>query len=151
MTDAAPLALTDEIKSFVATALETNNPMVLAAVDPSGKPLLSFRGSTVPFSDTALSLWVRNTTGGTISAIQANPNVAMVYRSATVPLLNFIGRARISEDEAERERAFSLSHEKERERDPERKGAAIIIDLDSVNGVLGFGADGPIFCNMARA
>jgi hypothetical protein len=151
MADTAELALTDDIKALVANALDTGNPLVLAAVDPAGKPLLSFRGSAVPFSDTQLSFWARNASGGTLEAIRQNSQVALIYRSATVPMLQFTGTARISEDEGERDRAFSLSSPKEQERDPERKGVAVIIDLDTVNGVLGFGESGPIFCNMARA
>ncbi|MDB5687393.1 MAG: pyridoxamine 5-phosphate oxidase-related FMN-binding protein, partial [Rhizorhabdus sp.] len=108
-----PLLLTDEIKAMVAGALDANNPMVLAVVDPAGKPVLSFRGSTVPFSDTQLSFWARNAGGGTLEAIRNNPQVALMYRSATVPLLQFAGRARITQDKAERDRAFALSSAKE--------------------------------------
>jgi hypothetical protein len=114
------------------------------------KPVLSFRGSTAVFSDTQLSLWARNAEGGTIEAISNNPHVALMYRSQSVPLLQFIGRARIADDPAERNRAFDLAPEKERASDPERKGRAVIVDLDEVKGVLGFGADGPIFCHRAR-
>lgn len=150
MADASPLMFNDEIRTLITGALDSGNVLLLAVVDASDKPLLSFRGSTMPFSDTHLSFWARNAEGGTIEAIRHNPNVALMYRSATVPLLQFAGRARITEDEAERERVFALSHEKERERDPERKGVAVIIDLDAINGVLGFGDGGPIFCNMSR-
>lgn len=151
MADAAELTLTDDIKALVANALDTGNPLVLAAVDPAGKPLLSFRGSVVPFSDTQLSFWARNAGGGTLAAIRQNPQVALIYRSATVPMIQFTGRARITEDASERERAFNLSSPKEQERDPDRAGVAVIVDLDTVNGVLGFGESGPILCNMARA
>lgn len=150
MAEPMELTLTDEIKALVSGALDAGNPMVLAAVDPAGKPLLSFRGSTVPFSDTQLSFWARNAGGGTLEAIRQNPHVALMYRSATVPMLQFAGRARITADPAERERAFTLSSAVEQERDPERQGVAVIVDLDAVNGVLGFGEAGPIFCNMAR-
>jgi hypothetical protein len=150
MPDAADLKLTDDIKALVSSALDTGNPMLLGAVDPAGKPLLSFRGSTVPFSETQLSFWARNASGGTLAAIRQNPQVALMYRSATVPLLQFTGTARITEDAEERERAFSLSSPKEQERDPDRTGVAVIVDLDTISGVLGFDESGPIFCNMAR-
>jgi len=38
----------------------------------------------------------------------------------------------------------------ERASDPERKGRAVIVDLDEVKGVLGFGKEGPIFCHLSR-
>jgi len=150
MADTTPLRLTPEISALVASALETGNVMLLAAVDRNQRPVLSYRGSTAVFSDTQLSLWARNDEGGTLEAIGQNPQVAMVYRSPSVPVLQFIGRARIADDASERDRAFALAPERERQADPERKGRAVIIDLDEVRGVLGFGKDGPIWVNMVR-
>jgi hypothetical protein len=150
MSTASPFALTSEIKALVAGAFDSGNVLLLAAVGKDQKPVLSFRGSTAVFSDTQLSLWARNAEGGTIEAISDNPHVALMYRSPSVPLLQFIGRARIVDDPVERTRAFDLAPEKERASDPERKGRAVIVALDEVKGVVGFGADGPIFCHLTR-
>ena len=150
MANAPPFALTPEISTLVTGAFDTGNVLLLAAVGRDHKPLLSFRGSTAVFSDTQLSFWARNAEGGTIEAIKDNPNVAFMYRSQSVPMLQFVGRARIIDSPAERKRAFELAPEKERAADPERKGRAVIIDLDEVKGVLGFGKDGPIFCHLVR-
>jgi len=144
-------ALTPEISALITGALDTGNVLLLAAVDRDRKPVLSFRGSTAVFSDTQLSFWARNATGGTLEAIKQNPHVAFMYRSESVPLLQFIGRARITEDAAERTRAFELAHEKERASDPERKGRAVMFDLDEVKGVLRFNKDAPIFVHWVRA
>lgn len=146
-----PLALTPEITALVNGALDAVLPLLLAVVDADRKPILSFRGSTVVFSDTQLSFWARNAEGGTLAAIRHNPHVALAYRSPTVPVLQFTGRARITDDAAERDRAFDLSNEKERERDPERKGRAVIIDLDRITGVLGFENGAPIYVDLARS
>ncbi len=145
-----PLVLTPEIKELVNNALDSGNPMLLAAVDDTGQPLLSFRGSAQVYSDDQLGLWVRNAEGGTLAAIRHNPKVALMYRSATTPLLQFQGEARIATDEPERAKVFENSPERERNSDPERKGTAIIIDLNTVGGVLKFGADGPVFVKLER-
>ena len=145
-----PLVLTPEIKDLVNGGLTSGNPMVLAVVDAQNKPSLSFRGSTQVHGDDQLGLWVRNTTGNTLEAIKQNPHVALMYRSATTPLLQFQGRARIVTDEAERGSVYDRAPDRERAGDPERKGVAIIIDLDSVTGVLAFGKDGPIFTKLER-
>ncbi len=150
MASPSPLAITPEISALVAGAFDSGNVLLLAVVNDAGKPILSFRGSISVFSDSQLSFWARNAEGGTIDAIRQNPQVGLVYRSPSVPVLQFAGRARITDDPAERNRTFDLSHEKERERDPERKGRAVIIDLDEVKGVLGFGKDGPIFTHLVR-
>jgi hypothetical protein len=112
------------------------------------EPVLSFRGSTQVYSDGQLGLWIRNTSGGTIEAIKGNPHVAMIYRSATTPVLQFHGRARIMTDEAERERVFENAPERDQKSDPERKDVAIVIDLAKVEGVLKFGPDGPVFVKL---
>jgi Pyridoxamine 5'-phosphate oxidase len=145
-----PLVLTPEIKELVNTGLTSGNPLALAVVTPDNKPSLSFRGSTQVYSDDQLGLWVRNTTGGTIEAIKKNPNVALIYRSATTPLIQFQGRARIATEAGERNKVFESAPEYERNADPERKGNAVIIDLDKVEGVLKFGPNGPEFVKLAR-
>jgi hypothetical protein len=144
------LVLTQEIKDLVNGSLESGNPILLAAVDASGRPVLSFRGSTTVHSDDQLGLWIRNVTGGTIEAIKHNPQVALMYRSATIPLLRFEGRARVATGESERNAVFDAAPERERTADADRKGAAVIVDIDTVFGVLGFGKDGPIIVQLAR-
>lgn len=144
------LVLTPEIKSLVNNALASGSPMLLAVVTPENKPSLSYRGSTQVYSDDQLGLWIRNTAGGTIEAIRKNPNVAMMYRSATTPLLQFQGRARIATDETERKKVYESAPERERKSDPEQKGIAIIIDLDKVLGVVSIGPNGPVFAQLSR-
>jgi general stress protein 26 len=131
-----PVVLTTEIKELVNNGLASGNPLLLTAVASDSKPVLSFRGSTQVYSDGQLGLWIRNTSGGTIEAIKGNPHVAMMYSSATTPVLQFHGHARITTDEAERKRVFENAPEREQKSDPERKGAAIVIDLAKVEGVL---------------
>src|ERR1700691_5711953 len=84
-----PVILTPEIKELVNNGLASGNPLLLAVVAPDSKPLLSFRGSTQVYSDGQLGLWIRKASGGTIGAIKGNPQVAMMYRSATTPMLQF--------------------------------------------------------------
>jgi len=150
MTSTSPLRITSEIAELVAGAMDSGDILLLAAVDRDHKPLLSYRGSTAVFSDTQLSFWARKAEGGTIAAIRQNPRVALMYRSQTVPMLQFSGRAHIADSTEERERVFSLAHKREQRADPERKGLAVIVDLDEVRGVLGFTDEGPRFCHMVR-
>lgn len=144
------LALSDEIKALVDNALANGSPLLLAAVSADGRPVASFRGSVQVYSDDQFGFWARNAHGGTLDAIRANPNVVLVYRSATTPVLQFHGRARIASDEGERKRVFESAPEREQAADPERKGAAVIVDLDRVEGVLKIGPNGPEFVRLAR-
>jgi hypothetical protein len=145
-----PLQLTQEIKDLVNNGLSSGNPLVLAVVTALNRPRLSFRGSTQVYSDDQLGFWLRNTGGETIDAIRHNPHVAMMYRSATTPMLQFQGRARITTDETERARVYESAPEREQKSDPERKGLAIIIDLDRVEGIVGFDDKGPRFFRGER-
>ena len=144
------LVLTQEIKDLVSRALDSGNPILLAAVDRDNRPVLSYRGSTSVHADDQLGLWVRNAQGGTIEAIRNNPYVALMYRSATTPLLQFQGRARVVTDEAERISVFDAAPERERNADPECKGVAVIVELDRVGGVLGFKDGKPIRVQLER-
>lgn len=149
-SDSDGLKLTQELKGLIDGALDNGSPMVLAVVNEKGQPRLSFRGSVQVYSDDQVGLWVRNTGGETLGAIRNNPNVALIYRSATAPMIQFAGRARIADDPAERERVFESAPLRERSSDPDRKGVAVVIDLDTVEGVLRMSPEGPAFVKMAR-
>ena len=142
------LTLTPDLQNKINNALTEGHPLVLAVADATGQPQLSFRGSLQTYSDTQLGFWLRNVQGSTIEAMRKNPRVSLIYRSETTPVLQFHGRARITTDNNERERVFAAAPEAERKADPDRKGLAVIIDLTRVEGVLGFGPSGPIWCRM---
>jgi Pyridoxamine 5'-phosphate oxidase len=144
------LVLTQEIKDLVNGSLESGNPILLAVVDAQNRPVLSFRGSAQVQGEDKIGLWARNATGGTIEAIKHNPQVALMYRSATIPLLKFEGRARVVTDAAERDAVYDAAPKREKDGDKDRKGTAIVVDLDTVFGVLGFNDKGPIIAHLAR-
>ena len=152
MADYAPLKLTDELKATINSALESGWPMLIAAINAEGKPVLSFRGSIQVYSDNQLGFWLRGVGGNTVTAIQKNPQVALMYRSGdTRGMYQFHGRARVTTDEAERKRVFETAPQIEQDMDPERKGLAIVIDLDTVEGFASYGAKGPEgFVRMSR-
>ncbi len=129
--------LGEEIGALVNGALMSGNPIILASVDEASKPRLSFRGSTQVLTKDQLGIWVRNAEGATLTAIRNHPNVALMYRRPTpIVILQFAGRARIAEG-AERDRVYDLAPEVERKSDPDRKGVAVVVELDSVQGILG--------------
>jgi hypothetical protein len=133
------LKLTDKIRQIVNGALARGRPVSLAYVDASGRPSLSFRGSTQAYGDMNLAIWVRNPHDGIVGAIAMNPNVTLLYGDLDPQALAFItfrGRGRFDHDDAARRTVYDNSPEPERDRDKERKGAPLIIDLDSVDGFI---------------
>jgi pyridoxamine 5'-phosphate oxidase-like protein len=126
-----PIELTDEMKERIDGAFENGTPVVVAYVDEQGAPQLSFRGTTQVLGDDRLALWARSREGGLPNALAQNPRVALLYRDPTARrILSMSGRARVAPEL--NETVYDRSPERERERDPERKGVAIVVDLDQV-------------------
>ena len=134
------LELNDDIKNAVNGALESGHPIVIGYVADNGYPHLSFRGSTQVHGPQQLAIWVRNPEGGFPKTIAERPKVSLLYlnHSGTPAFLSFRGQARI--DPSANDSVYRNAPKREQEQDPEKRGAAVIIELDSVDG---FGASGP--------
>ena len=137
------LRLPPALRAMIDGALQNRHPMLLAHVDADGQPTLSFRGSVQVHGDDSLSLWVRNPQGGFIASILRNPRVALMYRDeGSKATYQFKGRARLAADGAERQAVYEAAPQVERDHDFAMAGAAVIVDLDSVEGYAGLGAGG---------
>jgi pyridoxine/pyridoxamine 5'-phosphate oxidase len=145
------LVLDDELKGIINGALSEQTPMVVASVDAAGRPRLTFRGSLQTFSDDQVGFWARNPAGGTMDNIAANPHVSMMMRNPqTRVMLQLMGRARRVEGD-DREQVYANAPEFEQRADADKKGAAVIVDIDRVEGFLGMGPDGkPRFVRLSR-
>jgi len=136
VTDTIP----DFVRTYVNNALANGTPMVIACTDPDGSPNLTLRGATQVFSDTQLSVWLRHAEGDTVKAIRVNPRMAALYRdSRNRTTLVFHGRGHIATDEATRNRVFEIAPEVEQNHDPQRLGAALIIDVERMDGMSAHG------------
>lgn len=134
------LKLTDDMKEAVNSAFGARKPIVIAYVDENGAPQLSYRGSTQAYSDTQLAIWVRNPRGRILESIAKNPAVALLYgyfEPNDRAFMIFRGQARTEGSETVRSHVYEHAHEFERDKDKERKGHAVLIDLDSVDGFFG--------------
>jgi hypothetical protein len=134
------LELSVDMQHAVNAAFETRRPIVVSYVDENGAPQLSYRGSTQAYSATQLAIWVRNPEGRILASIAKNPAVALIYgyfEPNDRGFMIFRGRARVDGGDAVRHHVYEHAHEFERNQDRERKGVAVIIDLDSVDGFFG--------------
>jgi hypothetical protein len=130
----------DFAKTFVNNALANGTPMVIACTNPDGSPNLTLRGATQVFSDTQLSVWLRHAEGDTVNAIRSNPKMAALYRdSRTRATLIFHGTGRVDTTEEVRNRVFEIAPEVEQNHDPQRLGAALIIDIERMDGMTAYG------------
>jgi hypothetical protein len=127
-------------------SFEFNDAGLIQHVE-TNKPNVSLRGSMVAISDTQLAFWSRNPEGGAVKATTANPAMTVLYRDTPNRInLLFQGTARVATDEATRNRTFELMPQIEKDHDEPRRGACIVIDLESVSGAT---FSGPV--RMAKA
>jgi hypothetical protein len=130
-----PLRLTPQIKAAVDGALDNQTPMMIAYLDGAEQIHLSFRGTIQAFSDDQLALWARDPEGGLPTNIAARPKVTLFYHDAAKrATYTFYGRARIAADPETRAVIFESSHPREQQADFRRRGVAIVVDLDRVEG-----------------
>ncbi|HEV2310508.1 MAG TPA: pyridoxamine 5'-phosphate oxidase family protein, partial [Acidimicrobiia bacterium] len=130
------LVLPAEVRDDVNGALVNGTPVVVAYVDAGGAPHLSLRGSTQANGDDRLALWIRDPGGGLLRAIAERPILALFYRDGgRGRTYQFTGRARVAEDAATRDAVYAGQPEAERNLDPYQRGVAVIVDLDSVEGI----------------
>lgn len=146
MTD--NLDLTQDVAEALDGALERGRLVALGYIDQNGDPIVTYRGSTRVFGPEQVAIWVRKADDGFAVAIRDHPRVHLVSFSATdgdrPRFVSIKGRARV--DPSLNDAVYEGTIELERTKDPERKGVAVIIDVDSVEG---FGSAGPF--SMARA
>jgi len=134
--------LSEKLKLAINGAYERGHPIVVAYVDESGKPSLSVRGSTQVLNETQIGLWARKRDSGMAAAIAANPNVALIFfgnlPDGSKMLATLNGRAH--GDASRNAEVYDTMNETEQKYDPDAKGIAIIVDIDTVTGMT---ADGP--------
>ena len=108
-------------------------PVIATSVGDDGQPSLQFFGSAQALSADQLAVWVRNREGGFLSRIAVNPRIALLYRNPPERVMwQFHGRASVVEDAQLRDTVYETAAQVEQDRDPDRAGAAVVIDLDRV-------------------
>jgi len=134
-----PLVETDELPDFVKyrvnDALANDTPLTVVYVDEDGRPHLSLRGSVQVYSNTQLSLWVRQGTGGIATGIGKNPAIELLYRdNESRSTLIFRGNARVDSDAVVRRAIYDATPEVEQNHEAWESGVAVIVDLTEVGG-----------------
>ena len=129
------IEFTDEMRTRIGTALTDGLPLVAATVDEDGQPKIAFFGSTHVHSDDQLAFWARDPEGGTVRRLRAHPRISFLYRNPTERVRwVFEGRARVVDDLVERDRVYDEMPELEQLFDRDRKGVAIVVDIDRITG-----------------
>jgi hypothetical protein len=134
------LDLTGDIAEAINGAALRGSTLALAYVKDDGSPSVSLRGSIYVHDKETLGLWARSADSGLAAAVGANPRVSLVYYAAEGPGAKYVsvaGRARVAPEA--NDEVWDSIIEGERGQDPERKGVAILIDVDTVAGAAAAG------------
>lgn len=116
-------------------ALANNTPMCISYVDENGMPNMSMRGSVQVYSDTQLSIWVRNKEGGMVKALAKNPYIGLLYRdNATRSTLIVQGRGHVETDPEIVEKVWNGIQDVEQKHETREPGCALIIDVIKMQG-----------------
>ena len=82
--------------------------------------------------------------GFVVERLGENPNVMVYYRNAArkenpyrAGCIRFHGKARVVTSGPDRDRAWDLTNHEEQSKDPDKKGAAVIIELDLIEQIDG--------------
>jgi hypothetical protein len=117
----------------LANAYADRAPCIVATADPSGSPDLSYRGSVIALDERRLAFWERSAGPSRAHLQQQNPRVCVLYRFADGSRYwRFYGKASLLDRGEERERIYSLIPAAEQSKDPERKGLAVVVEVDLV-------------------
>ena len=129
--------LNGRIKAALNGAYARGFPVSVAYVDGSGRPHVSLRGSVQVVSTTEIGLWARKRDDGLVKAIEVNPNLALLF-FGNLPdgsrlRAAFNGRAR--SNPARNREVYDAMGDVEQSYDPEAKGIAVIVAIETVAGM----------------
>lgn len=132
-----PIVLTTAIRARINNAEEDLMPVLLGYVSGEGCPEQMYRSSIHVYGDDQLAFWNPRPDGRFLESIAAKPGMSAIYRhSDTHEMLELSGRARVIDDEAEAQRIYDARPEIVQRADPDRRGVAVVIDLDRVTGLI---------------
>lgn len=127
-------SLPEFVQARVNRALADDIPLTVTYVDEEGHPSSSLRGSTMAINDHQLAIWARSK-GGIVKSLEKNPWISLLYReNPTRTTMIFEGKAHVLPDGPDALKIHDISPEVERNHLTRETGAAIIIDLTSVDG-----------------
>jgi len=135
------IKITPVIRDLLAKALEDGTPCLIGTASKDGHPQISPKGSVAVFDDQTLCYWERSHRSSQ-ARLGENPHVAVYYRNPArkenpyrASCIRFHGRARIVTGGPERDKAWELTNHEEQSKDPEKKGAAVLIDVDLIEQI----------------
>src|SRR5438874_11809950 len=119
----------------INSGLEEGTPCVLATADDKGYPDIALKGSMMVFDKDHLAWWERSLAEQS-EQVAKNPHLVVFYRSTKenrrIPHMRLYGDATIYRSGDMREQVMSRTIQRELDADPERKGFAVVVQVNRV-------------------
>tara|TARA_B100001750_G_scaffold214532_1_gene197736 strand:- start:218 stop:637 length:420 start_codon:yes stop_codon:yes gene_type:complete len=126
------IEMTDEMVDHIDNNQVNRKPCILATAGKDGWPSMGFRASMMVFDKDHLAFWERSNKDG-LSHMQENPQVLVMYRDPEARVaFKFYGHVTIHESGEMRENVWDRTVQPEKDADPEKKGCAVVIDIDKI-------------------
>jgi hypothetical protein len=134
-----------KLHQHINSAALTDNVCLIGTVLPNGFAQVTPRGSTMVFDDQHIALWERGR-GSTTENLSDGSKVTIFFRKSSLrgegilPLggiARFYGTAAIHKSGPVYEQVWNRVIQPERERDPEKKGFAVLIEIDRAEDLVG--------------
>ena len=131
------ISITGDMRQKINDAIADGYPCFVGTASADGKPQISMRGSVAVYDDRTLCWWERGMRSS-VDNIDENPQAVIFYRNTAEQIhWRFHGRVTLHAAGTERERAIGLTPAAEMARDPERKGVAALLRVESVSELSG--------------
>ena len=136
--------MTRIMSDLLDKARADETPCLLGTASKDGRPRISPKGSVAVFDPQTLCFWERSGRGA-LANLKENPRVVVYYRNPTRAkeispedaAIRFYGRARVIDDRSIREKVWDRTVQAEKEFDPDKKGVAVLIDVDLIEELSG--------------
>jgi hypothetical protein len=134
MADTLPLELNDDLREAIGSAFDSANFVLVSYIGDDGWPHVSPRGSAQVLGPQQLGLWIRKRDEGLAAAIGSRPELTFFFMDVVQRgvLYTFYGRGHVSGDPQVIDQVWEATPDREQAQDPERKGVAIVVDLERV-------------------
>jgi predicted pyridoxine 5'-phosphate oxidase superfamily flavin-nucleotide-binding protein len=136
------IKLTEQIRDVLNSALADGTPCLVGTASRDGHPQISPKGSVIVFNDDTLAYWERSNRSS-LNRLNENQHVTIYYRNPAkvkdfrAGVIRFYGDAKLVSSGPDRDKVWELIPEAERKPDPEKKGAAVLVRLSSVEELSG--------------
>jgi len=123
-----------EMAEYIDRSGPDGYTMLVASASKSGAPNLAYKGSVLVWDKDHLAFWER-AHGETLAHLDENPQIALVYRNKEAgKMFRIWGICTLLRDGEVREGIMGRTFQAELDRDPERKGVAVLIQVNKVTG-----------------